>query len=30
MSLAEVDQHDLALAYRWDRKHLSSSAEGAA
>jgi len=30
MSLAEVDQHDLALAYRWDRKHLNTSAEGAA
>ena len=24
MSLAEVDQHDLALAYRWERKHLNS------
>jgi FlaA1/EpsC-like NDP-sugar epimerase len=30
MSLAEVDQHDLALAYRWERRHLNSSAEGAA
>jgi len=29
-SLAEVDQHDLALAYRWERKHLNSSVEGAA
>ena len=28
VSLAEVDRHDLALAYRWERKHLS--AEGAA
>ncbi len=30
MSLAEVDRHDMALAYRWERKHLNSSAEGAA
>ncbi len=30
MSLAEVDQHDLALAYGWERKHLNASVEGAA
>jgi len=29
-SLAEVDQHDLALAYRWERKHLNSSVESIA
>jgi FlaA1/EpsC-like NDP-sugar epimerase len=30
VSLAQVDRHDLALAYRWERKHLSAPAEGAA
>ncbi|HEX3355010.1 MAG: polysaccharide biosynthesis protein [Terriglobales bacterium] len=30
VSLAEVDRHDLALAYSWERKHLSAPAEGAA
>ena len=30
LSLAEVDRHDLALAYRWERKHLNPSEEGAA
>ena len=30
MSLAEVDQHDLAMSYRWERRGLNTSAEGAA